>query len=231
MPNLPPQLPLILLVVAMLCSLVGRIRLLGTAFGISTGWGMAVLFAPFGPTCFRLKYEDLAKPTRYWRMAVGPLMLLFFVSGGSPDTLSSLLELGKPGGLTAQTPAPVVAAPAPAPVVAQATPQPVASPAATPAIAKATPAPKATPARVAAATPAPMTMEQAQELANRIDANRHEFDRLAEWYDSLKHERGYLRKGDTEGVEAYNEEAAKYQAAVTAAKLEQANLAKLTARK
>jgi hypothetical protein len=76
-----------------------------------------------------------------------------------------------------------------------------------------------------------MTMDEAQKLADRVDANRKEFERLAEWYDALKHERGYLRKNDVEGTEAYNDEAAKYQAAVQAAKLEQSNLNKLMAGK
>ena len=65
--------------------------------------------------------------------------------------------------------------------------------------------------------------------AERIEANHKEFERLAEWYDNLRHERGYLKKGDTAAVEAYNAEAAKYQAALQLAKVEQAELAKLTA--
>ena len=58
-----------------------------------------------------------------------------------------------------------------------------------------------------------------------------EFERLAEWYDTLKHERGYLRKSDAEGIAAYNAEAAKYQGAVKLAQAEQAELNKLTAKK
>jgi hypothetical protein len=65
----------------------------------------------------------------------------------------------------------------------------------------------------------------------RMDANRREFERLAEWYDNLKHERGYLRKGDTAALAAYNAEAAKYQTALQLARTEEAELAKLAAKK
>jgi len=199
---------------------------------------MVVLFAPLGPGFFRQKYEDLAQPTRYWRMAVGPLMLLFFVTGGSLDSFQSLLDIGKPSApsgnvissLFGQKPAApaVQAAPAPAPVVAQATPQPKA----TPAIAKATPTPKATPSPAVAAAAAKMApAPRMEDLAERSEANRRELERLAEWYDQLKHERGYLRKHDEDGIAAYNDEAAKYQAAVTAAKNEQAAIAKLSVQK
>jgi hypothetical protein len=67
-------------------------------------------------------------------------------------------------------------------------------------------------------------------LAERLEANRKEFERLAEWYTNLKNERGYLRKGDGAAVIAYNAEAAKYQTALQLAKTEQADLAKLTAK-
>ena len=67
-------------------------------------------------------------------------------------------------------------------------------------------------------------------LAERLEANRKEFERLAEWYTNLKNERGYLRKGDAAGVIAYNAEAAKYQTALQLAKTEQADLVKLAAK-
>lgn len=76
-------------------------------------------------------------------------------------------------------------------------------------------------------TPAPKVLSPAE----RLEANRLEFERLAEWYDNLKHERGYLRKGDTAAVEAYNAQAAQYQTALQLARTEQAELAKLTAKK
>jgi len=99
-------------------------------------------------------------------------------------------------------------------------------------VAKAASAPKSTPS--SAVTAAASKMAPAPSILNltdRLEANRQEFVRLSDWYDSLKHERGYLRKGDTDAVEAYNTEAAKYQTALQLAKTEQAELAKLTAKK
>ncbi len=230
---IPVWIPILLLAAALLSSLVSRILLVGKAFNISTRWGLIVLFAPFGPGFFRLTHEDIAQPTRYWRMAVGPLMLLFFVTGGSLDSVQSLMDLGKPSAssgnvissLFGQKPvAPAVqATPAPAAVAAQATPDPKA----TPAIAKTAPADKAKATPAVAAAPA-LTI---QDLTDRIAANQRELERLSEWYEQLKHERGYLRKHDDDGIAAYNDEAAKYQAAVQAAKNEQAAIAKLSAKK
>ena len=98
--------------------------------------------------------------------------------------------------------------------------------------APATPAPAATPSKaVAAAASAMPAAPKVMSPAERFEANRQELERLAVWYDNLKHERGYLRKGDIDAVEAYNVEAAKYQAALQLAKNEQAELAKLTAKK
>ena len=139
-----PQFAIFFLAAAVLCSFVGRIVLVGAAFGKSTQWGMIVLFAPFGPMLFRMKYEDLANPTRYWRMPIGPLMLLFFVMGGSVFSVpKSLMALSNPdmGSLFGHKAAPAT----PAPVVAQAAPAPQATPASAPVVAQATPAPKATP--------------------------------------------------------------------------------------
>ncbi len=207
---IPVWIPILLLAAALLSSLVSRI-----------------------PGFFRLTHEDIAQPTRYWRMAVGPLMLLFFVTGGSLDSVQSLMDIGKPSVLSGnvisslfgQKPvAPAVqATPAPAAVAAQATPDPKA----TPAIAKTAPAAKAKATPAVAAAPA-LTI---QDLTDRIAANQRELERLSEWYEQLKHERGYLRKHDDDGIAAYNDEAAKYQAAVQAAKNEQAAIAKLSAKK
>lgn len=243
--TLPAFVSVIFLAAAILFSLLGRILLVGKALGVSRGWGITVLFAPFGPMFFRLKYEDLANPTRYWRMPIGPLMLLFFLSGGSVFSVHALMAVGGPGGATpfsvvaallghnvAPAAAPATPAPQVAPVVAQATPPPTATPSSTSVVAKAASAPKSTPS--SAVTAAASKMAPAPSILNltdRLEANRQEFVRLSDWYDSLKHERGYLRKGDTDAVEAYNTEAAKYQTALQLAKTEQAELAKLTAKK
>jgi len=229
-----PAIPAIAFLLAFLvCSLIGRMLLVKAAFGVSPPWGLAVLFVPFGPFFFRMKHREMAHPTRHWRRGATVLLLLFFVNGGNADSLHALTDFGKneptiaaAGDTQFHLPVPskVVAAvtqPAPA---APATPAPSATPAAS--------APAATPSKAVAAAvagmpPAPKVLNPAE----RLEANRKEFARLAEWYDNLKHERGYLRKGDTAAVEAFNVEAAKYQTALQLAKTEQADLAKLTAKK
>jgi hypothetical protein len=248
-----PAVPAItFLAAAVLCSVMGRILLVTAAFGVSTGWGLTVLFAPFGPLIFRMQHREKALSTRYWRMAVGPLLVAFFATGGSIQSVRSSLGLDKPAPVAqASTPAPAgnpLHLPVPGKVVAAAmakadtaaakapfaaaTPAPgaVGKTAASTGKPAATPAPTPTMAVVAAASAMPAA-PAVLSPAERTDANRREFERLAEWYDNLKHERGYLRKGDTEGVVAYNVEAAKYQAALQLANTEKAALSKLTAKK
>jgi hypothetical protein len=237
MPALPDVPAIIFFAAALLFSLIGRVLMLGTAFGVSSGWGMTVLFAPFGPLLFRMKNPEAPCPKKnYWGLATGPLMLLFFVDGGTVQSIESLGSSGKP--LVAGTTVDVSRFPTPAPVKAvasAATPAPGApatSGSAAPGKPAAGPAPTATPSSAVAAAnsampPAPKVLSPAE----RMEANRQEFERLAVWYDSLKHERGYLRKGDTDALDAFNVEAAKYQTALQLAKNEQAELAKLTAKK
>lgn len=222
------MLAVVFLAAALICSLVGRILLVGAAFGVSTGWGMTVLFVPFGPLFFRLNYRELAYPTRYWRMATGPLMMLFFVNGGTADTMRSLTSFGKPELAQASMNGESTGfhLPVPSKLIAAAfghadtsSQNPAPAPAATPSVAVAS--------AVAAMPAAPKVISPAE----RQEANRQEFERLAEWYDNLKRERGYLRKSDVAGIEAYNVEAAKYEAALQLAKNEQAELSKLTATK
>jgi hypothetical protein len=245
------QLAAIFFAAALICSLIGRILLLGPALKVSRLWGAIVLLVPFGPLAFGFTFGEPAQPTRYWRMVMGPLMLLFFATGGSVASVRSVTSLYMPsnaptdgisfelpvptklvagllGRKVPEAPATAPAAPAAAPAVAAATP----APKSTPALAKATPAPKTTPspavkAALASMPPAP----KIQDLTERMEANRKEFQRLSDWYDSLKHERGYLRKGDVDAVEAYNAAAAKYQTALQLAKTEEAELNKLMAKK
>ena len=254
-----PAIPAVVFFVALLlCSFLGRVLLVNAAFGVSTGWGFTVLFVPFGPLFFGMKYRDLAYPTRYWRWATAPLTVLFFANGGATmpfPSFTDLMNLGKRAVSATTTaaaagdthfhlpvPGKVVAAlghtdpMAEAGIATSSTPKPTATPPATVAPTAAASAPAATPAATPskAVAAAASTMPEAPKLlspAERFEANRRECERLAEWYDNLKHERGYLRKGDTEAVEAYNVEAAKYQAALQLAKNEQAELAKLTAKK
>src|SRR4051812_37982561 len=74
---------IVFLFAALGCSVVGRAMLVSAAFGIGPGWGVSVIFVPFAPFFFRISYPELAQPSRYWRLATVPLMLLFFITGGS----------------------------------------------------------------------------------------------------------------------------------------------------
>lgn len=243
------MLPVVFLVASLACALIGRILLVTTALGVSTGWGFTVLLVPLGPLFFRLKHKEKAAPTRYWRMATALLFVLFLVNGGNLSSVTSLIQpeqlaaakevasagdthfhLPDPGKIIASlthskpttaeakpaTPGPAVASPTNATTATSATPSP--------AIPSATPS-KAVAASTAAMPPAPKVLT----VAERTDANRKEFERLTEWYENLRREKGYLKKGDNAAVDAYNAEAAKYQAALQLAKVEQAEIAKLTA--
>jgi hypothetical protein len=65
---------LVFLCIGLICALIGRILLIGAAFGVSVWWGLGV-FLPFGPLLFRLSYPDLAASSRYFRLAVLPCVL------------------------------------------------------------------------------------------------------------------------------------------------------------
>jgi hypothetical protein len=69
---------LIFLAIGVVCTLIGRILLIGAAFKVSIWWGLGV-FLPFGPLLFRLSYPDLAPTSRYFRLAVFPCLLAYFV--------------------------------------------------------------------------------------------------------------------------------------------------------
>ena len=60
--------------IAIACTLIGRVLLIGAAFGISVWWGFGV-FLPFGPLLFRLSYPDVAPASRYFRLAAMPCFL------------------------------------------------------------------------------------------------------------------------------------------------------------
>ena len=78
---------LIFLFAAILCALIGRILLIGAAFGISVWWGLAV-FLPFGPLLFRLGHPGLAPLSMKFRLAVLPCFFMFFLL--EPNGLSAL---------------------------------------------------------------------------------------------------------------------------------------------
>jgi hypothetical protein len=223
------------LIAALVCSLIGRILLVTAAFGVSVGWGLTVLFVPFGPLFFRMSYKELAYPTRYWRLATGPLLLLFFVNGGTDSVTSFFRQFSKEDtNEVASAGDTHFHLPNPGKIIASlkqtdsSADTNAAAPSATPAAASVPPS--ATPSKAVAASAAAMVpAPKVLSLAERVEANRREFERLSDWYENLRREKGYLRKGDTAAVEAYNAEAAKYQAALQLAKTEQAELAKLKA--
>jgi hypothetical protein len=69
---------LIFLGIGLVCALIGRILLIGAAFSISVWWGLGV-FLPFGPLLFRLSHPDVAPMSRYFRLAVLPCVLAYFL--------------------------------------------------------------------------------------------------------------------------------------------------------
>jgi hypothetical protein len=221
-----PAIPVIVFLLAFLvCSFIGRLLLVKAAFQVSPPWGLTVLLVPFGPFIFQRKHREVAFPTRHWRRVSIVLLVLFFLNGGNADSLNTVTDFWKSKTTLAS------AGDTQFHLAPPATPAPAARPAAKPAVAGvSTPAPtpsKAVAAAVSAMAPAPNVLSPAE----RIEANRKEFERLAAWYDNLKHERGYLRKGDDAATAAFNASAAKYQTALQLAKTEQAELAKLMAKK
>ena len=62
----------------LVCALIGRILLIGGAFSVSVWWGLGV-FLPFGPMLFRLNHPDVAPSSRYFRLAVLPCLLAYFL--------------------------------------------------------------------------------------------------------------------------------------------------------
>lgn len=216
---------IVFLFAALGCSLVGRAMLVGAAFGVGPGWGISVILVPFAPFFFRKSYPELARSSRYWRLATVPLTLLFFITGGSTSLNGFKLPNARkivPAGISHAKDAPVPAPLTAAPVTAIARAIPAAEKSAD--VAAEIAPPLAIPTPAAPTPPAPTAAERQQ-------ANRQQFEMLAEWYARLKNERGYLLKSDTAGIDAYNAEAAKYQAALQRAKTEQAEVARLTANK
>lgn len=246
--------PVVFLLAALLCSLVGRFLLVRTAWGVSLPWGLTVLAVPFGPFLFRLKNRELAQAGSYWRLASVPLVACFFFAGGT-DTVRELDDLKfwqKKPALAAETletepqvagNAPGATATAPAPVSGK--PMTLAdrllfakkleklSDPTTAASVPPAPTPAATPAAIASPVIATLTppLPIPMTLAERAAANQQEFKRLEGVYEELKRERGYLKKGDQAAVAEYNAAAARYQAALAKARAEQTELMKLVAKK
>ena len=68
----------LVLAIGLVCAVIGRILLIGAAFGVSVWWGLGV-FLPFGPLLFRLSYPDLAPLSRKFRLAALPCILAYLI--------------------------------------------------------------------------------------------------------------------------------------------------------
>src|SRR6266480_4939246 len=62
---------------------IGRILLIGAAFGVSIWWGFGI-FLPFGPLLFRMNYPELAPMARTFRLFAIPCVLAYFVLRPGP---------------------------------------------------------------------------------------------------------------------------------------------------
>jgi hypothetical protein len=78
-----PVVALIFLALGFVLILIGRILLIGAAFGVSVWWGLGI-FLPFGPLLFRLSYPDLAPFSRTLRLFALPCILAYFVLRPGP---------------------------------------------------------------------------------------------------------------------------------------------------
>ena len=76
---------LVFLALGILLTLIGRILLIGAAFGVSVWWGLGI-FLPFGPLFFRRSYPDLAPMSRTFRLFAIPCFLAFIVLRPGPTS-------------------------------------------------------------------------------------------------------------------------------------------------
>jgi len=82
---------LIFLGIGLLCTLIGRILLIGAAFGVSVWWGLGI-FLPFGPLLFRLSYPELAPLSRTFRLVAVPCILAYFVFRPGPPNYDKFFK-------------------------------------------------------------------------------------------------------------------------------------------
>lgn len=82
---------LVFLGIGLVCILIGRILLIGAAFGVSVWWGLGI-FVPFGPLLFRLSYPELAPLSRTFRLIALPCILAYFVLRPSPPDYNKLFN-------------------------------------------------------------------------------------------------------------------------------------------
>jgi len=82
---------LVFLVIGLVCILIGRILLIGAAFGVSVWWGLGI-FLPFGPMLFRISYPDLAPLSRTFRLIALPCILAYFVLRPGPPSYDKFFK-------------------------------------------------------------------------------------------------------------------------------------------
>ena len=82
---------LVFLGIGLVCILIGRILLIGAAFGVSVWWGLGI-FLPFGPLLFRLSYPDLAPLSKTFRLIALPCILAYFIMRAGPPDYSKLFK-------------------------------------------------------------------------------------------------------------------------------------------
>jgi len=87
----PGVVSLVFLGIGVVCILIGRILLIGAAFGVSVWWGMSI-FLPFGPLVFRLSYPDLAPLSKTFRLLALPCILAYFVMRPGPPDYDKFLK-------------------------------------------------------------------------------------------------------------------------------------------
>lgn len=233
--------------------MVGRFMLIRAAWEISKPWGVAVLCVPLAPMFFRWNYKELATEGKNWHRGASAFFLGFAAltgSTGSFDDLWSIVperfrpveyaehqsadsdelvpESAEADEETELEAVATESSAAPAPVAKL---PPKASPAEKKnffarisALIKGESSDAAKPA--AAAVVAAPALPAGPSLSERVAANQAEFTRLGEVYESLKKEKGYLKKWDQDQIKAYNEQAAKYQADLAKARAEQVELNK-----
>src|SRR5207302_9657762 len=91
----PGVVSLVFLGIGVVCILIGRILLIGAAFGVSVWWGLGI-FLPFGPLLFRLSYPELAPLSRTFRLIALPCILAYFVLRPAPPDYDKFFK-HKPG--------------------------------------------------------------------------------------------------------------------------------------
>ena len=90
--------PVVLLLLAALCSLISRCLLIKAAWGISKRWGIGI-FLPFGPYFFRRLYPDDVHRARMFQLAAIPCVFVYVLISPEliPDTRVAVMRVGPPG--------------------------------------------------------------------------------------------------------------------------------------